>query len=194
MMSNDRFQDLVRNWLRRVLGNVIIKLADAAGGTRLEALDSDDVVVWSMDSDGNGTYIGDLTPYRNATSYTAYAFVPLTTPLTSVSWDDDSFSTTAKTLIDLSTVFSAPAGIKAINCKVAVRDSESAANPCYLILSPNNVAASGMNAHCERITNDVWVYHSLVVPCDSNGDVYYQIEASGDATLDALIEIWGYWI
>ncbi|MDD4465707.1 MAG: hypothetical protein PHY25_03390, partial [Dehalococcoidales bacterium] len=56
----------------------------------------------------------------------------LTTPLTSTSWDGDAFSTTSKTLIDLSTVFGAPAGIKAVLCNVAIKDSASAANDCFL--------------------------------------------------------------
>ena len=44
----------------------------------------------------------------------------LTTPLTSTAWDEDSYSTTAKTLIDLSEVFGVPAGVKAVMVKISL--------------------------------------------------------------------------
>ena len=33
-----------------------------------------------------------------------------------------------------------------------------------------------------------------IVPCDANGDIYYQIAASGTGTMDVNIQIWGYWM
>lgn len=123
-------------------------------------------------------------------------FVPLTTPLTSTSWDGDSYSTTAKTLIDLSAVFSAPAYIKAILTHVTVNDSGSAGVTSFqgIALAPNNTAGSGLKFPCNARTNDAKASHIGVIPCDANGDVYYQTVASGASTLDITIEIWGYWI
>lgn len=121
-------------------------------------------------------------------------FKPLTTPLTSTAWDGDAYSTASKTLIDLSSVFGAPAGIKAVLLKVILRDSASSGADCAIYLSPNNISGSGMTASCERITNDVTVFRSFVVPCDSNGDIYYQTAASGSGTLDVWLEIHGYWV
>ena len=119
----------------------------------------------------------------------------LTTPLTSTSWDGDSFSTTAKTKIDLSAVFGVPAGAKAIFVRLAARDSGSSAGYCQFSLSPNAIANSvAVQAYLQGIQNDVYVSVNGIVPCDANGDVYYQIVASGTGTLDAVIEIWGYWI
>jgi hypothetical protein len=118
----------------------------------------------------------------------------LTTPLTSTDWDGDAYSTASKTLIDLSSVFGAPAGIKAVLLKVILRDSASSGADCAIYLSPNNISGSGMTASCERITNDVTVFRSFVVPCDSNGDIYYQTAASGSGTLDVWLEIHGYWV
>ena len=115
----------------------------------------------------------------------------LTAPLTSTSWDGDSFDTTAKTLIDLSAVFSVPAGVKAVLVWVAVRDSLSAANDTFLILSPNNTAASGFFT-TPMTVNDRFNRACLVVPCDSNGDIYYQISASGAGNFDVYLQIWGY--
>lgn len=118
----------------------------------------------------------------------------LTTPLTSTSWDGDSFSTTGKTLIDLSTVFGVPAGVKAVMVKIALRDSGSAAASCIFQLSG---VSSGTNYSLTAIASpiaDRFAYYSGIVPCDANGDVYYQINASGSATMDVYLEIWGYWL
>ena len=122
-------------------------------------------------------------------------FVPLTTPLTSTSWDGDAFSTTAKTKIDLSVVFGVPAGAKGIFVRLVARDSGSSAGYCQFGLSPNATAGSvAAQAYLQGIQNDVYVSVNGVVPCDENGDVYYQIVASGTGTLNAIIEIWGYWL
>ena len=121
-------------------------------------------------------------------------FVQLTTPLTSTSWDGDAYSTTGKTLIDLSAVFGAPAGIKAILANLAVRDSGSAGNECWLILSPNNTPSSGPWFDCSGLANDFFDRGTIIVPCDTNGDIYYQIQASGAGTMDVYLQIWGYWL
>ena len=123
-------------------------------------------------------------------------FVPLTAPLTSTSWDGDSYSTTAKTLIDLSAVFGAPAGIKAIAVRITARDSGSASGSgLFFMLAPNNVAnQSALTVRLDGVPNDGLRDASGVCPCDANGDIYYQIQASGAGTLDAFIVIWGYWL
>ena len=119
----------------------------------------------------------------------------LTTPLTSTAWDGDARSTTAKTKIDLSSVFGAPDGIKGIFVRLVARDSGSSAGFCQLGLSPNSTADSvAVQAYLQSVANDVYVSANGIVPCDANGDIYYQITASGTGTLDATIEIWGYWL
>ena len=118
----------------------------------------------------------------------------LTTPLTSTSWDGDSYSTTAKTKIDLSEVFGVPAGIKAVLVKVALRDSGSAAASCVFELSGVSSGTKySLTAQASPIA-DRFAYYSGIVPCDANGDVYYQIAASGTGTMDVFLEIWGYWL
>jgi len=142
---------------------------------------------------GNIAYTGGLISRKGATSYDAYAFVPLTVPLISTSWDGDSFSTTAKTLIDLSSVFGAPAGIKAVKVYVAVKDSDSAATDTYLVLGPTSDSGSGI-PFSPLTVNDRWYRGGDDIPCDSNGDIYYQIVASGASTFDVVLQIWGYYI
>lgn len=142
------------------------------------------------------TYTSSLVAAKNSTTYNGYAFVPLTAPLTSTSWDGDAYSTTAKTSINLSAVFGAPAGIKAILARVAVRDSASAAtSPLWFCLAPNDTAGQGIFWRPSGYPND---YNNdtgaSVIPCDANGDVYYQVLASGSGTMDVHIQIWGYLI
>ena len=114
------------------------------------------------------------------------------TALTSTSWDGDSFSTTAKTLIDLSAVFGVPAGVRAVYVMVSVRDSASAGGDYYIILAPNNTAGAGIYFDASGQTNDSWERAAAWIPCDSNGDIYYQIAASGASTLDVYIQVWGF--
>ena len=142
---------------------------------------------------GDITFAGNLISYKNSTDYTVYGFAPLASPLTSTSWDGDARSTTSKTLIDLSSVFSAPAGIKAVLVSVAVRDSGSAGGDYWFLLSPNNTANQGLSTDC-HVINDRYARSAWVVPCDSNGDIYFQCSASGSLTMDVVLEIWGYWI
>lgn len=137
---------------------------------------------------------GNYISRKNSTEYTGYIFVPLTTPLTSTSWDGDSFSTTAKTVIDLSAVFGVPAGVKAILCQVTIRDSASSGGDYYIFLGANNTAAVGMITRCNKYPDDGYVTNTHIVPCDSNGDIYYQINASGASTFDVFIQIHGYFI
>jgi hypothetical protein len=139
---------------------------------------------------------GSLQVIRSSTDYTGFIFVPLTTSLTSTAWDGDSFSTVSKTLIDLSAVFGVPANVKAILADVAVRDSASSGVTTFqgIILGPNNTAGYGVDCHCNGAPNDAYVRHQRIIPCDANGDIYYQTTASGTGTLDIAIEIWGYYI
>ena len=149
-----------------------------------------------------------FTPYKSRTrdydrisrrlaALESAKFVPLTSPLTSESWDGDSFSTTAKTLIDLSAVFSVPAGVSAVLARILARDSGSAAaaDNIYFGISPNDTAHSVVVAtRLGGIPNDYFGERTGICPCDTNGDIYYQVVATGEGTLDAWIQIWGYWL
>ena len=122
-------------------------------------------------------------------------FIALTTPLTSTAWDGDARSTTAKTKIDLSDVFGVPAGVKAVLVRMAARDSSSYANSAlYFLLSPTDAAGGAAILRPVGIVNDVYTEGMFIVPCDANGDVYYQIVASGTDTLDAILQVWGYFL
>lgn len=136
------------------------------------------------------TYVGDNIEFLHDRQ------VFLTTPLTSTAWDGDARSTTAKTLIDLSAVFGAPAGIKAISAYIYLRDSGSAtSNTTYFGLSPNDTDGQlAMACGSRGLPNDYYAFEQGICPCDANGDVYYQCIATGSNTLDVWLEIWGYWL
>ena len=170
-------------------GEVVLNAFNATNDVKLAVRSYYDDVYVDSDFMVGGNYM----KYANSTEYTGSIFVPLTTPLTSTSWDIDAYSTAAKTIIDLSSVFSAPAGIKAVLLFIAVRDSDAAGTDTFLILSPNDTANSGTAVDPHPI-NDRWQRESVVVPCDANGDIYYQIAASGVGTFDVLMQIWGYFI
>jgi len=119
-------------------------------------------------------------------------FVGLDTALRSTSWDGDGYSTTAKTLLDLSAVFGAPAGIKAVLVGVRLRDSSATGGEFFLILGPDATANAGLFEYADG--GDRWTATTMTVPCDDNGDIYYQIYASGAGTLDVDLAIWGYFI
>jgi len=134
---------------------------------------------------GHTTYIGDLKPYRNSTTYTGYVFVPLTTPLTSTSWDGDSKGTGDDGTIDLSAVFGAPAGIKAVLIR---RRMEDATVGTEWTAGPS--ASSTADIIRAQVTN-VYVESNAVIPCDANGDIYCTFSGTID---DCIMQIHGYWI
>ena len=119
----------------------------------------------------------------------------LTTPKTSTSWDGDAKSSTLKTLIDLSSVFGVPAGVKAVLAETIMRDSGSSTHNNFFILDGTDAYGSGALTNTSRtLPNDTWAYAYGIVPCDANGDIYYQINASGSLTMDCWIRIWGWWL
>ena len=116
-------------------------------------------------------------------------------PLTSTSWDGDAKSTTSKALLDLSAVFGAPAGIKAVLFNLAIRDSGSSSGAAYIAMSPNSTASEWASLFkIQGLPNDVQYRQNVTVPCNADGDVYIELFATGSGTLDVWIEIWGYWI
>ena len=115
----------------------------------------------------------------------AYTYVPLSAPLTSTAWDGDAKTSANDGILDLSSVFSAPAGIKAINCSI----SQVSGTPgTTMRLGPSSSQPSQLI--CRTQVASVSANNSGTVNCDSNGDVYVTISAA----LTALIEIWGYYI
>ena len=140
-------------------------------------------------TNGDMWFTGELTSYKNSTSYKGYIFVPLTTPFTSTNWDGNDTKTTGTYAIDLSTEFSSTlVGVKA----VLVRLSGHFATPEYsAVLRPrgSSVITARMLGQVANIDNDI----TVVVPTDStNFDI--DVVIAGGSMTQSLLEIWGYWI
>ena len=127
-------------------------------------------------------------------------FVPLTTPLTSTSWDGDAYSSTSgKVLIDLSTVFGVPAGIKAIILEANFKDSGSETGTAndgpWLVFSGENTDSwQGAGVNIRGVPNDHYRNAHFIVACNDDGDIYYRLNASGTDTANIILKIWGYWL
>lgn len=147
-------------------------------------------------STGYIVYTAALRSYKNSTEYTGYIYIPLDTVLTSTSWDGDSRSTTSKTLIDLSSVFGAPANIQAVKLRIVMRDSGSASTTsgAYIIFWNNNSNLVGAGLKCNGVANNAEVEGMITIPCTAGGDIYYQCGATGTSTLDVWVQIVGYYI
>lgn len=139
---------------------------------------------------GSGNSYGELRPMVQG--WTGPRFIPLQAPLTSTAFDG-LFSSTAKTLIDLSTVFGVPAGVKAVLVRYTVSDTASATYDANLILSPLSTSGVGISMTPQAV-NGRKTRGAAVIPCNADGDIYYQIAASGTSTFGATLEIWGYWL
>ena len=134
---------------------------------------------------------------RRLRTYIPQLITPLqdtSLPYTSTSFDGDSFGTTAKTLIDLSATFGVPANVRAVILFVWCRDEGAVGNDTWVCLSPNNTANSGLFFSSMPVADRPGRYGGVTVPCDLNGDIYYQIAASGAGKFDLSIEVWGYYL
>ena len=113
-------------------------------------------------------------------------FVPLTTPLTSTSWDGDNKGTGDRAIVDLSTVFGVPAGVKAV--LMSIQTTGDAAND-YICFGPNSGNSFALT--CRTTVASQIAHASGIVPCDANGDVYYYTQGTVEGV---WVWIWGYWL
>jgi hypothetical protein len=141
---------------------------------------------------GNIAYSGSLQSAKNSTTYTGYITVPLATPATSTSWDGDAKDTADNGIIDLSSVFGLPAGIKGVFAKLSAKNTSTtgkysslgadSSNPYALVVTPRDTLDISLNNG------------PAFVPCDSNGDIYYKTNAADGSENIVGIEIYGYLI
>ena len=144
--------------------------------------------------DGILNAINNLTKRISRLEVQGYGqFIPLTTELTSTSFDGDSFSNVGATVLDLSAVFGVPAGIKAALVQVIARDSAAwGTDGLYVAVGANATAEWPLTIR--PAGGDVWLEGLGIVPCTTTGDFSYTISASGANTMEVYIRIWGYLI
>ena len=110
----------------------------------------------------------------------------LTTPKTSTSWDGDTKTTSDRAIVDLSTVFGVPAGIKAV--LMSIQTQADAVNE-YIRFGPNSTYNYALT--CRTPVAGQIAHATGVVPCDSNGDVYCYPSGTIE---NVYVYIWGYWL
>lgn len=119
-------------------------------------------------------------------------WVDLDAPLTSPDWDGiDDYSTCAATLLNLSTVFGAPRGIKSVKVEIIARDS-AVWGTSNLAASWGPSAAYYYQAAARPAGGDVWASITAQVNCNIDGNVYYKLDASGAGTMNVIFRVWGY--
>ena len=110
----------------------------------------------------------------------------LTTPKTSTSWDGDTKTTSDRAIVDLSTVFGVPAGIKAV--LMSIQTQADAVNE-YIRFGPSSTYNYALT--CRTPVAGQIAHATGVVPCDSNGDVYCYPSGTIE---NVYVYIWGYWL
>ena len=122
-----------------------------------------------------------------------WVILPQASRLSSTSWDGDAHSTETATLIDMSAVFGTPANIDALLLRVVVRDSASSGLVSSLRMRLDNAAPDATSqVFRTHPVDDAQVDAMATIPTDANGDIYYDIVASGTNTFDAWIIVHGY--
>jgi len=165
-------------------GSMSIDSSAITGGGIIDlvAIKDMDPILDGSSLTGNSVVQNGLTP--NMTVLSASLYGP--------NFDGQSWSTQAKTKIDLSAEFGAPDNIKTVLLKVIVKDSASSTDYCTVLFSADDTADLGVEVSCQGQANDQPVRTQVTVPCDDNGDIWYQVVASGASTTDMWIEVWGY--
>lgn len=135
-------------------------------------------------SSGNLRYSGNLQPGRNSTYYTGYVFVPLVTPLTSSTYDGDAVA--ASSWITLTSLFSAPAGLKAVSLSVVAKD---AGVPSRVSIGPDSSNYLAIVLYTQ--VANVLIGANGIVPCDANGNIYISVSENIDYV---FIRIYGYFL
>ena len=110
----------------------------------------------------------------------------LSTPLTSTAWDGDTKSTADRAIVDLSTVFSVPAGVKAV--LISIQTQADAVND-YIRFGPNSTYNYVLT--CRTPVAGQITHASGVVPCDANGDIYCYPSGTIE---NVYVWVWGYWL
>lgn len=140
-----------------------------------------------------GTLSSSSTNAVTADSHThaiTGVIVGLATPATSTSWDGDAKDSDNNGIIDLSSVFGLPSGIKGVFVKFSVKNTSTAGK--WAALGPSSSSRYSI-VQTPRDTLDIWLSNGPVfVPCDANGDVYFSTNAAHGAENSVAIQIYGY--
>jgi hypothetical protein len=124
----------------------------------------------------------------NSMPFGSSTFIPLTTPLTSTSWNGDDTKTVGTITIDTSSVFGAPAGIKAALIFFRAKWT-SASTSSFMYVRPIGATRYTDIAYAHDTSYQT---SNATVPCDENGD--FEFVVGGANATEVICEIWGYWL
>lgn len=162
------------------LRSVLFSVLDGSGAEKTHSFNSSGAGI-----PGSVQYEGNLRSTKSAVTYDVYAYHPLTTPLTSTSWDGDAKTTANNGTIDLSAVFGLPAAATAVSVMFAIK---AAAADVYAGLGPD--ATDFDNVVTRTQVANIWSYNSGVVSL-TGGDLVF---VCGGNLTGVYIKIYGYWI
>ena len=116
----------------------------------------------------------------------------LDVPILHTSFDGDAFSDVGSStkIENTSWVSTIPAAAKALLVRIVASDS-GPAGEYYFVIGPS--VRHFYAAAVRPAGGDIAQEQTAWVPC-TNGDLWYQCEASGAATLDIALQVWGYWL
>jgi hypothetical protein len=144
---------------------------------------------------GDLQFDGDLASYKNTTAYSVYGLHLLTAKRTNTAFDGDAFSTvgTSQEIERTDWDPDLPANVKAVVIRIAARDSGASVQTALSVfIGPSSTEWDW--AGVWPIGDDAIVENTAIVPVDSNGSLWYRIEASGTNTTDVWLEILGYFL
>ncbi len=85
-----------------------------------------------------------------------------------------------------------PKGALAVLLLATARDSNSAGGGnCYIHFGRSSSNYYALRVDIDEIDDDLKISNSGIVPCDSNGDIYYSATATGSGTMDVSLNIVG---
>lgn len=144
---------------------------------------------------------GSVQRVRGGTEYDGGIFVPLGYDadhpiLVPTGFNGDAFSTVASNTAISVVAAGVPSGARAVLLRARSRDDASASTSGAGInlTARSDATRSALSCICGGLPNNYSQATSGIVPCDTDGNIYYITTASGVGTLDVWIEIWGYWL
>lgn len=142
----------------------------------------------TIGDDGDVAYVGALISVKGESpqvATTVYAMNYVTTQLSNASWSSTSKTSANDGIIDLSAAFGVPAGAKAVLVRLS---SLSSTVGDLAQLGPSSGQQNSLFARTTVASQ--WADTFGIVPCDSNGDIYFTCSSAG--TITVVLRIWGY--
>jgi hypothetical protein len=139
-------------------------------------------------------YTGNLFSYKNSNILSVYAEKIQLSPITDASYDTGVFSSVSDQQIDMSSVFTGNLTYaQGYHFMIAIRDSGGASTNCWIGFKTSSGGSYVAWKSC-HLANDEWARDVIFIPAGANGDIWFDINASGTNTFDLILRVVGYYI